>query len=45
MSKMKMLVNANFDQLRVAIVAENGLLEQVDFESLNNTNNLGNIYR
>jgi len=45
MSKMKMLVNANFDQLRVAIIGENGLLEQVDFESLHNTNNLGNIYK
>lgn len=45
MPKCKMLVNANFDQLRVAIVGEKGLLEQVDFESLNNTNNLGNIYK
>ncbi|MDJ0836149.1 MAG: Rne/Rng family ribonuclease [Acidobacteriota bacterium] len=45
MPKCKMLVNANFDQLRVAIVGENGLLEQVDFESLNNDNNLGNIYK
>lgn len=45
MPKCKMLVNANFDQLRVAIVGENGLLEQVDFESLNNANNLGNIYK
>ena len=44
MAKYKMLVNANFDQLRVGIVAENGLLEQVDFESLNHTSNLGNIY-
>lgn len=45
MPKCKMLVNANFDQLRVAIIGEKGLLEQVDFESLNNANNLGNIYR
>lgn len=44
--KYKMLVNArDFDQLRVAIVNEKGLPEQVDFESLNNANNLGNIYK
>ena len=41
----KMLVNANFDQLRVAIIDDKGVLEQVDFESLNNNNNLGNIYK
>ncbi len=45
MPKCKMLVNANFDQLRVAIIGEKGLLEQVDFESLHNSNNLGNIYK
>ncbi len=46
MPKYKMLINArDFDQLRVAIINEKGLLEQIDFESMNNTSNLGNIYK
>lgn len=46
MPKYKMLVNArDFDQLRVAIIGEKGKLEQADFESLNSTSNLGNIYK
>ncbi len=46
MAKSRMLVNArDFDQLRVAIVDEKGMPEQVDFESLNHSHNLGNIYK
>lgn len=46
MPKYKMLINArDFDQLRVAIISEKGLLEQIDFESMNNMTNLGNIYK
>jgi ribonuclease E len=46
MTKAKMLINAkDFDQIRVAIVNENGVLEQIDFESLTENNCLGNIYK
>ncbi len=46
MGKYRMLVNArDFDQLRVAIMGESGQPEQVDFESLDNESNLGNIYK
>ena len=46
MTKAKMLINAtDFDQIRVATVNENGILEQVDFESLTENNCLGNIYK
>jgi len=46
MTRAKMLINAkDFDQIRVATINENGILEQVDFESLNENNCLGNIYK
>jgi len=46
MPKYKMLINArDFDQLRVGIINEKNVLEQVDFESLQSTSNLGNIYK
>ncbi len=47
MSKYKMLINAkDFDEIRVAIVNEDGLLEQVDFESIaKQSYSLGNIYK
>jgi ribonuclease E len=41
-----MMINArDFDQMRVAIVNEKGLLEQIDFESFSSTTNLGNVYK
>ena len=46
MTKAKMLINAkDFDQIRVATINEQGTLEQIDFESLNENNCLGNIYK
>lgn len=47
MNRYKMLINAkDFDEVRVAIVNEDGLLEQVDFESINDhRHSLGNIYK
>jgi len=46
MTKAKMLINAkDFDQIRVATINEQGTLEQIDFESLNENNSLGNIYK
>jgi len=47
MHKFKMLINAkDFDEVRVAIVNEDGVLEQVDFESIDDKRHcLGNIYK
>ncbi|PIE89209.1 MAG: ribonuclease [Acidobacteria bacterium] len=46
MTRAKMLINAkDFDQIRVATINEQGLLEQIDFESLDENNCLGNIYK
>lgn len=46
MPKYKMLINArDFDQMRVGIINEKGVLEQVDFESMRSTSNLGHIYK
>lgn len=46
MPKYKMLINArDFDQMRVGIINEKGVLEQVDFESIRSTSNLGHIYK
>lgn len=47
MPKYKMLINAkDFDEIRVAIVNEDGLLEQIDFESIAfQSHSLGNIYK
>lgn len=47
MSKYKLLINAkDFDQIRVAMVNEEGVLEQIDFESIGQRQStLGNIYK
>lgn len=47
MPKYKLLINAkDFDEVRVAIINEEGVLEQVDFESLvESTHYLSNIYK
>ncbi|MCB1050500.1 MAG: Rne/Rng family ribonuclease [Acidobacteria bacterium] len=47
MNKYKLLINAkDFDEIRVAMVNEDGVLEQVDFETIGKQHNaLGNIYK